>query len=237
VGKFTATERSLVKSIVATLSIKRRPEAEIIEEVYDKTNKTISRVTLFNIRKSIKKESFDWWTNLARSDNEFIHEYKERINEIIWLQRKHHELIDRYPDDTKVLHDSLAELHKLNITLSNYFDVAPEMSNRQAVVRLRVDYDSQLQKIIELQDEIDRLKSPQNPLRITNDEKEEESPLREFPQESIEEKEETKTELICYCGDGEIMNHFECGKCNHVWCPEDKSIPQQSCPNCSVSSS
>jgi hypothetical protein len=43
VGKFTKEESALIKSIVATLSIKRIPDPEIIREIYDKTKKTISR--------------------------------------------------------------------------------------------------------------------------------------------------------------------------------------------------
>jgi hypothetical protein len=41
----------------------------------------------------------------------------------------HHEIIIRNDNDTvynpAIIQTSLAELHKLNITLSNYFDVAP----------------------------------------------------------------------------------------------------------------
>ncbi|MDQ5868107.1 MAG: hypothetical protein M3530_00095, partial [Thermoproteota archaeon] len=55
---------------------------------------------------------------------EYIHEFKERIDEILWLQRKHHEIIDSR-EPTTVKQSSLAELHKLNITLANYFDNAP----------------------------------------------------------------------------------------------------------------
>ena len=42
-SKYTATERTLVKSIVASLSIKRIPETEIMKEVFAQTNKSISR--------------------------------------------------------------------------------------------------------------------------------------------------------------------------------------------------
>jgi hypothetical protein len=41
------------------------------------------------------------------------------------LTSKHHELIDNNPDSPTVQQKSLEELHKLNITLSNYYDVAP----------------------------------------------------------------------------------------------------------------
>ena len=58
---------------------------------------------------------------------EYIHEFKERIDEILWLQRKHHDIIDSDKEPTTIKQSSLVELHKLNITLSSYFDVAPDI--------------------------------------------------------------------------------------------------------------
>jgi hypothetical protein len=60
---------------------------------------------------------------------EYIHEFKEGINEILWLQKKHHAIIDSDKEPTTVKQASLVELHRLNITLSNYFDVAPDIIN------------------------------------------------------------------------------------------------------------
>jgi len=45
VSNFNNAEKSLVKSIVATLSIKRTPDNKIIQEIYRQTNKTVSRMT------------------------------------------------------------------------------------------------------------------------------------------------------------------------------------------------
>ena len=59
--KYTHEERAQIKSIVATLSLKRIPEDEIIQVVFHQTNKTISRMTLHNIRQQIKRESYDWY--------------------------------------------------------------------------------------------------------------------------------------------------------------------------------
>ena len=42
-AKFTNAERSLAKSILATLSIKKIPDAEIIKEIERQTNKTIRK--------------------------------------------------------------------------------------------------------------------------------------------------------------------------------------------------
>jgi len=60
---------------------------------------------------------------------EYIHEFKERINEILSLQKLHHQIIDSPTEPTTVKQTSMAELHRLNITLSNYFDVAPDIIN------------------------------------------------------------------------------------------------------------
>ena len=47
----------------------------------------------------------------------------------MWLQKKHNEIIMNNPNKPEILQTSLAELHKLNITLSNYYDVAPTILN------------------------------------------------------------------------------------------------------------
>ena len=125
-AKFTGPERTLAKSIVATLSIKRIPDTEIIKEIYDKTNKMITRMSLYNLRQQIKKESYHWYNTMREGQYEYIHEFKERIDEILWPQKKHHDIIDN-TSNPSVQQTSLAELHRLNITLSNYFDVAPDI--------------------------------------------------------------------------------------------------------------
>ena len=130
--KYTNEERSLIKNIVAMLSIKRIPDAEIIKGIYDQTKKTVSRKTLYNVRQQIKKDSYHWYKAMQQGQFEYIHEFKERIDEILWLQRKHHDIIDNNSNPS-VQQTSLAELHRLNITLSNYFDVAPDIIGHSTI--------------------------------------------------------------------------------------------------------
>ena len=49
---------------------------------------------LFYIKQRIKKDSFKWYQKLKQGEDEYIHEFKERINEITWLQQNHHEIIE-----------------------------------------------------------------------------------------------------------------------------------------------
>ena len=128
-SKFTRNERSLIKSIVANLTIKRIPEPDIIKAVFDQTNKTISDRYLYSIRQQIKNESYQWYKTMREGQYEYIHEFKERINEILSITKAHHQIIDSPTEPTSVKQTSLAELHRLNITLSNYFDVAPTIIN------------------------------------------------------------------------------------------------------------
>ena len=123
--KFTNTEKSIVRGIVVSLSIKRIPENEVMCEVKRRTGKSISRMSLYNIRKAIKKDSYDWYQEVREGNYEYIHEFKERINEITDLQRRHYKIIEDNSNNPSIQQTSLAELHRLNITLSNYFDVAP----------------------------------------------------------------------------------------------------------------
>ena len=132
-GKFNAEERALIKSTVAMLTIKRIPDSDIIKTVFDQTNKTISKQALNGIRRRIKRESYKWYKTMREGEYEYIHEFKERINEILDLQKLHHQIIDSPTELTTVKQTSLAELHRLNITLSNYFDVAPDIIGHSTI--------------------------------------------------------------------------------------------------------
>ncbi len=125
--KFTRRERLVILNIVASLSIKRLADYEIIEEIQNKTNHRITRQTLYNIRQRIKKDSHVWYQRLREGNYEYIHEFKERINEIHDLMKRHYEIIGNNKDNPTVQQRSLEELHKLSITLSNLYDVAPSI--------------------------------------------------------------------------------------------------------------
>ena len=107
------------------LSIKRIPEQEIIKAVFDQTNETISERYLYVIKQQIKRDSYQWYKTMREGEYEYIHEFRERISEIMSLQKKHHEIIDSNEHNPQIQQTSLAELHRLSITLSNLYDVAP----------------------------------------------------------------------------------------------------------------
>jgi hypothetical protein len=62
---------------------------------------------------------------MREGEYEYLNEFKERINEIMFLQKKHHQIVMRNEDNPQIQQTSLSELHRLSITLSNLFDVAP----------------------------------------------------------------------------------------------------------------
>ena len=124
-SKFLKGEKALVKSIVANLTIKRIPDNDIIKNIFEVTNKTITLRYLSKLKQQIKRESFHWYKTMREGETEYIHEFKERINEILFLQQKHHAIIDKNESNPQIQQTSLAELHRLSITLSNLYDVAP----------------------------------------------------------------------------------------------------------------
>ena len=52
-------------------------------------------MTLYNIRQEIKRDSYEWDKTLRQDQYAYISEFKERINEILDLQKMHHEIISR----------------------------------------------------------------------------------------------------------------------------------------------
>jgi hypothetical protein len=126
-SKYTVAERQTVKSIITSLSIKRIPTEQILDEVFRQTGKRLSRSGLFRIKQSIKKDSYQWYEKLREGQFDYIYEFNQRVAEITDLQKRHYEIADSPKESTTVKQASLAELHRLNITLSNYFDVAPSI--------------------------------------------------------------------------------------------------------------
>lgn len=131
--KFRNSERLEIQSVVADLTIKRIPDSLIIKQIESQIGKTITTRSLRNIRKRIKRDSFKWYKALRQGEDEFIYEFKERINEIMALQRRHYQIIEDNANNPSIVQTSLAELHKLSITLSNLYDVAPAIVNTNPV--------------------------------------------------------------------------------------------------------
>jgi len=127
--KFSHEQRTIVKNIIASLSIKRIPETQIVKEIERQTGKTVTTRFLYYVKNQIKKESYNWYSQLRNGEYEYLHEYKERINEIMTLQKKCHQIVDDNDNNPSIQLDAIAELHKLTITLSNMYDVLPVIVN------------------------------------------------------------------------------------------------------------
>src|SRR5574342_85221 len=93
-SKYTTAEKLQIQSLVTNLTIKRIPDAEIIIEVFNQTGKTLSRSGLYDIRQRIKRDSFKWYQRLKQGEFEYLYEFKERINEIADLQKRHYNIIE-----------------------------------------------------------------------------------------------------------------------------------------------
>ena len=74
------------------MSLRRFSEQEIIDEIYNITKKTLTNSGLFRIKQLIKKDSYYWLKTMRQDQYAYIHEFKERINEILDLQKKHNEM-------------------------------------------------------------------------------------------------------------------------------------------------
>ena len=109
-SKFTYVEKNLVKNMVAILTIKRIPDNEIIKHIFDQTNKTISIREVTRIKQLIKKESYHWYKTMREGEYEYIHEFKERVYEIMSLQKKHHEIIDNNEHNPQIQQTSLSRI-------------------------------------------------------------------------------------------------------------------------------
>ena len=122
--------------MVATLTLKRMTDNEIIEQIERQTGQTMTRNGIYKIRQQIKKESYEWYNTLRQDQYAYIHEYKERIDEILSLQKMHHDIINNDREPTTVKQASMNELHKLSITLSNFYDVASDIVSHASISKI-----------------------------------------------------------------------------------------------------
>lgn len=189
--KFTSQERQTIENIIAALSIKRILESEILQEVARQLGrgKTITKQTLYNTKKRIKKESSKWYSQLRESEYEYIFEFKERVNEIVDLQRRHYQIVDS-DVSTTVKQASLIALHKLNVTLSNYYDIVPYLTvTGQRQTKAEVEAETQKTGI--------RMDVTGNYTKM---------PLIDKCQ--------------CRVNGGDTIRHNECTYCLHICCPK-----------------
>ena len=95
-----------------------------MNEYIDRPRKTITRTGLFYVRKAIKKESYQWYKTLREGEYEYIHEFKERINEIHLMQRS---TMRSWTTRTYQLLSKPLSLNSIDYRLpsANLYDVAP----------------------------------------------------------------------------------------------------------------
>ena len=70
-SKFTNDEKSLVKNIIASLTIKRIEDNDIIKVIKDQTGKSLTRKEIWNIRERIKRESYHWYKTMREGEYEY----------------------------------------------------------------------------------------------------------------------------------------------------------------------
>jgi len=166
----------------------------IIKHIFNQTGKSITRKTLWNVRQRLKKESYDWYSKLREGEYEYLHEFKERINEIVDLQRRHYQIIDDNANNPGIQQASLAALHKLNVTLSTYFDIVPYLTS----TGLR-----QSQKQIERETQV---KADGAQIRM--------SPAGHYTRMPLAEN----CQCILNGINTDTVRHIECRYCLQVWC-------------------
>ena len=77
------TEWTLINSMVAVYQLRKYQMLRLLIKIYRQINRTITRTGLFYVRKQIKNDSYHWYETMREGEYEYIHEFKERISEIL----------------------------------------------------------------------------------------------------------------------------------------------------------
>ena len=106
---------------------------KFMQQIERQTGQSITRNGIYKIRQQIKKESHDWFKLMRQDQFAYLHEFKSRIEEIESLQKKANQIIDKNEHNPQIQLSAISELHKLNITLSNYIEVLPTVINNYVI--------------------------------------------------------------------------------------------------------
>lgn len=169
--------------------------------------------------------------------------FKERIDSFFSYQKKLHEIINKSANKPDTQIKAISELVRIEMAVYN---THKDLANTSFNFEDQFDFDSDLEKNDDYgpsllsQADTSTLGTPKD-----NDNDSYRKKLRAAVESGALDHihgldlnpdfKPTDKELVCYCEDS-ILNHYECSKCGHVWCPEDKTQTQKQCPKYSRNS-
>jgi hypothetical protein len=115
---FTKAEREYVKGIVHNLLFQRLTDNEIVQWLRDEKKIDLDRSTISKMRNQVEEQAEEWYIGHRESGAKYIAIYKERLDSLLSYQKKLHEIINRFGEQSpEPVIRAISELHRLELSL------------------------------------------------------------------------------------------------------------------------
>jgi hypothetical protein len=116
--RFTKAEREYVKGIVRNLSFQRLTDNEIMHWLQKEKKIDLDRSTISKMRNQVEEQAEEWYIGLRESGAKYIAIYKERLDSLLSYQKKLHEIITQFGEQSpELVIRAISELHRLELSL------------------------------------------------------------------------------------------------------------------------
>jgi FAD/FMN-containing dehydrogenase len=123
---FTKAEREYVKGIVHNLSFQRLTDNEIVQWLRDEKKIDLDRSTISKMRNQVEEQAEEWYIGHRESGAKYIAIYKERLDSLLSYQKKLHEIINRFGEQSpEPVIRAISELHRLELSLHTLLKELP----------------------------------------------------------------------------------------------------------------
>jgi hypothetical protein len=128
-SKLTTSQKQQLKDLVIEATVRRLTNLEMVSYIQNKMHVTISEDYLRHVKYSIKKDTKQTFTNLRKDIDLYINSlFFDRIDELRYMQRVLHEVIETNADDGEIQIKAVAQLQTITNQLNQYFIQLPDVA-------------------------------------------------------------------------------------------------------------
>jgi hypothetical protein len=125
----TRREAQEIRYAASQAIVLRYTWRECIEYIKSKTGHDLSKTAFFKIKKQLKSEGRDWVLRLRDDHDEFLHEYRQRYEELIAYQKELWDIaMTNKQENPVVTIRTIESLHSLTNDIARIIDLAPSMA-------------------------------------------------------------------------------------------------------------
>lgn len=131
--KSSKSEKVYVRGLIHNLSLQRWTDQEIVDFLHNEKKIDIARTTVNGIRNRIERKAEKWYIELRNSRYKYIANYKERLDSLLYYQKKLNQIIDFYMNPpsqilyTDTVIRAISELHKIEISIFSLWKQLPNL--------------------------------------------------------------------------------------------------------------